>query len=176
MSKDEIQFAVPPHFYMPGLLGTYWTVTKVETQEMGTQTVTLKPCEMTDDGERVLLDQSQLQVRAHANSKEKGWWRLEPGGGVDPDPETIAAKLALVHNEVSEALECVRDGDMRTLYRRPYPGFDARKPEGFPTELADIVIRVMDLAEATGVDLGAAILEKMDYNETRPYKHGGKRL
>jgi NTP pyrophosphatase (non-canonical NTP hydrolase) len=49
------------------------------------------------------------------------------------------------------------------------------KPEGFPSELADIMIRVMDLAEGMGVDLGKEILEKHEYNKTRPYKHGGKR-
>lgn len=53
-------------------------------------------------------------------------------------------------------------------------GFDA-KPEGFPIELADILIRVFDTAVAYGIDLEAALLEKMKYNEGRPYRHGGKR-
>ena len=49
------------------------------------------------------------------------------------------------------------------------------KPEGFPTELADVVIRVGDLAGRLGIDLAAVIGEKMAYNITRPYRHGGKR-
>ena len=49
-----------------------------------------------------------------------------------------------------------------------------RKPEGFPIELADILIRVFDLAEAWDIDLEAALQEKMAYNETRAYRHGGK--
>lgn len=50
------------------------------------------------------------------------------------------------------------------------------KPEGVPSELADIVIRAMDIAEFYGIDLGRAILEKMEYNQARPYKHGGKKF
>lgn len=46
------------------------------------------------------------------------------------------------------------------------------KPEGVPSEMADIVIRVMDFCEAWGIDLGDAVLEKMAYNRTRPFKHG----
>lgn len=46
------------------------------------------------------------------------------------------------------------------------------KPEGVPAELADIVIRVFDMAKAYGIDLADAIEEKMAYNMTRPHKHG----
>lgn len=48
--------------------------------------------------------------------------------------------------------------------------------EGVPSELADIVIRVLDLAEYYGIDMGEAIAQKHAYNLTRPYKHGGKKL
>jgi len=44
-----------------------------------------------------------------------------------------------------------------------------------PSELADIVIRVYDLAGALGIDLDAAIEVKHQYNVGRPYRHGGKR-
>lgn len=47
-----------------------------------------------------------------------------------------------------------------------------RKPEGVPIELADAVIRLGNLAESLGIDLGAAIEEKMQFNKTREYKHG----
>lgn len=48
------------------------------------------------------------------------------------------------------------------------------KPEGVPSEIADIVIRCADVAERCGFDLEAAIIEKMAYNKTRSYRHGGK--
>jgi NTP pyrophosphatase (non-canonical NTP hydrolase) len=50
------------------------------------------------------------------------------------------------------------------------------KPEGVVAELADIVIRVADLCGLYGIDLDAALEEKMAYNSTRPYRHGGKQL
>jgi hypothetical protein len=49
------------------------------------------------------------------------------------------------------------------------------KPEGIPSELADIVIRVGDATAEYGIDLAQEILLKQAYNSTRPHKHGGKR-
>jgi NTP pyrophosphatase (non-canonical NTP hydrolase) len=48
------------------------------------------------------------------------------------------------------------------------------KPEGVPSELADVVIRALDAADAWGIDLGAVIEEKLAYNATRGHRHGGK--
>lgn len=50
------------------------------------------------------------------------------------------------------------------------------KPEGVPSELADVVIRIADMCGLYGIDLEAAIIEKMAYNKSRPYRHGGKAL
>lgn len=49
------------------------------------------------------------------------------------------------------------------------------KPEGIPSELADIIIRVLDIAAFHEIDIAGAIADKMLYNETRPYRHGNKR-
>lgn len=68
-----------------------------------------------------------------------------------------------------EQLEPVHEGDgveFRTVR--------SKKPEGVPAELADIAIRVLDTAEAWKVDLEQEIIGKMDFNETRPPKHGRK--
>jgi NTP pyrophosphatase (non-canonical NTP hydrolase) len=48
------------------------------------------------------------------------------------------------------------------------------KPEGIPIELADVIIRICDTCGQYGIDLDRAIRLKMEYNKTRPYKHGKK--
>jgi len=53
---------------------------------------------------------------------------------------------------------------------------ELNKPEGVIHELADVVIRIMDMCGLYGMDLEAAIDRKMEYNKTRPYRHGGKKL
>lgn len=72
----------------------------------------------------------------------------------------VPAVLALIHSEVSEALEAYRKDDAAN----------------FLEELADIVIRVLDCSHGLEMDLAAAIQAKVEKNRHRAYKHGGKRL
>lgn len=164
----------------------------------------------------------EIGQAAHENAASKGWWdttEIEAGSGVHA-PISIPEKLALIHSEVSEALEDYRDGkalngtgweftrksgtpcerwveitehalvpwityyvgreQIQRQLQMPADfalarsgGYDA-KPVGFPTELADILIRTLDLAAALNIDIDQAVYLKMKYNETRPHRHGGK--
>lgn len=93
-------------------------------------------------------------------AKEKGWWEEDRG---------FAEVVALAHSELSEALEEYRDGKGLLYYNED-------KPEGIAIEMADVIIRILDWAEHVGVDIEEMIRLKFNYNATRPYKHGGKKI
>ena len=99
------------------------------------------------------------QVEVYDCAKRKGWWI---------EARDFPELIALMHSELSEALEAWRD--------HGYEGWETAggKPEGVGSELADCVIRIMDVCEAMKIDLAHCIARKMAYNETRPYRHGGK--
>lgn len=107
------------------------------------------------------MNLKELQKIIHQNAVEHGWWDSE---------RQLPEILALIHSEVSEVLEEYRSNKgYAEVY---YTGNN--KPEGIPIELADIMIRVLDVAEHYGIDMEKVILEKHEYNLKRPYKHGKK--
>lgn len=81
----------------------------------------------------------------------------------------LERKLLLAIGELVEAHEEIRAGHAPTDV---YYSHDGTKPEGFGIELADAQIRLLDLAEAAGVDSEYMMNQKHLYNESRPYKHG----
>ena len=104
-----------------------------------------------------------LIEESNATAKEKGWWDKEIN---------IGEKIALIHSEVSEALEEYRDHGAKKIYREK----EGAKPEGFVFELADVYIRIADLCGELNLDLENALRIKMDFNRTRPYRHGNKKI
>ena|SRR5690242_6968795 len=106
-------------------------------------------------------DIRRLQEEVHECAVEKGWWR--------DGARNFGELIALAHSELSEALEEYRNGHaMNEIY------FLNGKPEGVGIELADCIIRILDTAEVHGIDLEEVIRLKIDYNKTRPDRHGGK--
>lgn len=92
---------------------------------------------------------------AHANAVEKGFW---------DDERNVGEAIALMHSELSELLEGLRAGDPRS---EKIPQFSQAEEEA-----ADLVIRLMDTARGMGWKVGEAINAKMEYNRSRPHKHG----
>lgn len=76
--------------------------------------------------------------------------------------DTKLSKLALMLSELGEAVEGVRK-----------PGFDEHCTifSNEAIELADIIIRIMDYCGKFSIPIGEAVVAKMAYNATRPYKH-----
>lgn len=84
-----------------------------------------------------------------------------------------ANRLMLIAGEVFEAHEELRRGrSMDEEYFTQTP--DGDKPEGIPSELADIVIRVFDLASEAGIDIASALQQKLEFNAKRGFMHGKK--
>lgn len=105
---------------------------------------------------------NDLVKAAHQNAIDKGWYE---------EPRTFAEMVALMHSELSEALEDYRHG---FGFDETY--YEGDKPCGIPIELADTVIRIFDACGHLGIDLDLAIRLKMAYNSTRPIRHGGKKI
>jgi len=99
----------------------------------------------------------QMQAEIHRTAVEHGWWEAD---------RPVGEVLMLVVTEIAEAMEAYRIGDPDS---EKIPGHSK-----LAEELADAVIRILDYAGGAGIDLEAALRAKMAYNETRPYRHGGK--
>jgi len=94
----------------------------------------------------------------HKASFDAGWWTDKEGNSTTLNPMCFSNKLCLIHSEISEAME----GDRKDCPDDKLPHRDMRE-----VELADALIRICDLAGAYNMDLGGAVVEKMEYNKNR---------
>lgn len=92
----------------------------------------------------------EMQEKSHSQAVKSGFWDT---------PRNDGEAIALMHSELSECLEAMRSGG--TIKQ-------------IAEELADLVIRVGDFCGGRSINLEEAIIEKMAYNETRPYRHDMK--
>jgi len=100
----------------------------------------------------------ELVEETHGMALSKGWY---------DKPRSLLEIHALIHSEISEATEEVRNN-------KPYIYMSDNKPEGEAVELADAVIRIADYFGKMGWDLEQTLKTKIQYNASRPYRHGGK--
>lgn len=117
------------------------------------------------------MNLNEYTQKIHKNAVVHGWWDEE---------RSFGDIVALCHSELSEALEEYRAGrDME--WRSPIGVSESpldfeMKPEGIAVEMADCLIRLLDWFGKEGLDVDRIVQEKMEYNETRPYRHGNKKL
>jgi NTP pyrophosphatase (non-canonical NTP hydrolase) len=117
---------------------------------------------------------ASMQAEVREVNEANGWYEEE---------RTVGEDIALLHSEVSEMLEAYRDHGLADATDHTiYGSHDAltpnrlAKPEGFGSECADVLIRLLDTCDRRGIDLVAEFERKVAFNRTRGYKHGGKRL
>lgn len=101
-----------------------------------------------------------IQKEVHDVAVEKGWWE-------GAEENIVPEKLMLIVSEVAEALEEYRKNKMEMYY-------NGDKPEGFGVELADAIIRILDLSQWLGLDMEDLVTAKHTYNKSRSWRHGGK--
>lgn len=137
----------------------------------------------------------ELVKEIHDNAVAHGWWDEE---------RSFGDIIALCHSELSEALEEYRDNRPHVWFAciptDVFAGcnnmvhckskisnlgcvgvdeqcqYKDKKPEGIAVELADCIIRIFDYCGKAGIDIEEVIKAKHEYNKSRPYRHGGKKL
>jgi len=98
-----------------------------------------------------------IQKEAHRIAVDHGWWDIA---------RSPLELIALIHSELSELVE---------EFRNEHLSNPTEHQEAVAEEMADVIIRLCDMAEYYKIDLEDAVEKKMVKNNARPYRHGGKK-
>ena len=112
-----------------------------------------------------MLDFERISEEAHRIAREHGFHDTQKG------PFRFPVMLLLLHSELSEAVEEFRTWEPDEI--------DPKLPDKFIEEIADVFIRLADMVAFSEIGIERfkkAVWEKMEKNEKRPYRHGGKRI
>lgn len=112
-----------------------------------------------------------IQNEVHRVNVANGWWSDRRGLILSNLPgaaaNTYIACLGLVATEVSEAIEAIRK-------QPPETWGDRTKPDTLVREMAGTIVRLMDLAGELRLPLGSAVIEELEANKKRGFRHGNK--
>jgi hypothetical protein len=135
---------------------------------------------------------NDLGLAVSSTAHAHGWWNDNDGNKID---RNMGEMIALMHSELSEALESHRNSEPDLWYQyeqgsvpvarngwnsQPsYPPIGGGpdiigKPCGIASEFADVIIRILDTCYTLDIPIASALRDKAEYNRTRPYRHGGK--
>ena len=111
-----------------------------------------------------VTEMPDLQYEIRAINKANGWGQDDDAYGNATNHDIV--RLALITTEVTEAIEALRHGNPPSDHLPQYPGL--------AEELADVIIRALDLAQIRGYHMGNVIRDKLEFNRSRGFRHGGK--
>lgn len=114
---------------------------------------------------------NELSKNIYEGNKARGFWDKE---------RNIGETLMLVVTELAEALEAHRAGKLSTYADKmayvesddTAQAFKDYIKDSFEDEIADAVIRLLDMCGGFGIDIDFHVTSKLMYNSSRPYKHG----
>jgi hypothetical protein len=106
---------------------------------------------------------NEIADAVHSNAVEKGFHPLD-----EPIETFLANQCNNMHGEIQELWDSVRSGTREQQCDKPVPLSCQAE------ELADIIIRALDVSRRLHLDILGAIQIKHGYNTTRPYKHNKK--